>query len=172
MHALGLLPGEQHLGGGPGMHREDGADRHGVAQAREALGRGDADALLALAAVELARLAGRIAQRGEHRPGGGQQTVLAGGRRELAEPRAEDESALQVAGHEPVVLERGGESVGRRAGEAGGLHQPRQGEGSGLEGTEHGGRFVEDADSARVVHVLILPSQHPRWQVIRTKSRG
>ena len=56
----------------------------------------------------------------EHRAGGGEQPVLAGGRGELAQPRAEDEAALQVAGDQAVVLERDGEPVGRRAGQAGG----------------------------------------------------
>ena len=39
------------------------------------------------------------------------------------------------------------------------VHQPGQGGRPGLEGAEHEGGFVEDADSARVVHTSILPSQ-------------
>ena len=52
-------------------------DGDGVAQAHGALGRGDADPLVALAAVELGRLAGVVAQRDEHRARGGEQPVLA-----------------------------------------------------------------------------------------------
>ena len=120
MQPVRLLPGEQHLGGGAGAHRQRGADRDRVAQADRALGGRDADPLVALAAEELGALVGVVAQRAEHRAGGGEQAVLAGGRGELAEARAEDEAALQVAGHEPVVLEGDGQPVRRRAGQAGG----------------------------------------------------
>ena len=75
-----LLPGEQDLRGRAGVHRQRAADRDGVAQADRPLGRGHADPLVALAAVQLGALAGVVAQRGQHRPGGGQQPVLAGGR--------------------------------------------------------------------------------------------
>ena len=85
------------------------------------LGGGDADALVALAAEELGALAGEVAQGAEHRPGGGEQAVLAGRRGQLAEPRAEHEPALHVARDQPVVLERDGEPVGRGAGQSGGL---------------------------------------------------
>ena len=71
----------------------------------------------------------------------------------------EHEPALHVAGHEPVVLERDGEPVGGRAGEAGAGDQAGERGGPGLEGGEHEGGLVEDADSARVVHMAILPSQ-------------
>ena len=75
--------------------------------------------MLALAAEQLGALVGVVAQRAEHRAGGREQAVLAGGGGELAEPRAEDEAALQVAGDQPVVLERDGEAVGRGARQAG-----------------------------------------------------
>ena len=39
------------------------------------------------------------------------------------------------------------------------LHQAGQCGRSGLQGAEHQGGFVEDADTARVVHALILPSR-------------
>ena len=51
----------------------------GVAQAGGALGGGDADAVVALAAVQLGALAGDVAQPRQHRAGGGEQPVLAGG---------------------------------------------------------------------------------------------
>ena len=119
VHALGVLPGEQHLGGRAGAHRELGADGDGVAQAGGALGGGDAHAVVALAAPQLRRLAGDVAQPGEHGAGGGEQAVLAGGGRQLGQPGAEDEAALHVAGDEPVVLEGDGEPVRGGAGEAG-----------------------------------------------------
>ena len=97
-----------------------GADGDGVAQADRALGGGDADAVVALAAEELGALVGVVAQGAEDGPGGGEQAVLAGGGGELGQARAEDEAALQVAGHEAVVLEGDGQPVGRRAGQAGG----------------------------------------------------
>ena len=91
VHPLGVLPGEQNLGGGAGAHRQLGADRDGVAQARGPLGGGDADAVLALAAPQLGGLAGDVAQPRQHGPGGGEQPVLAGGGAELGQPGAEDE---------------------------------------------------------------------------------
>src|SRR5689334_21416482 len=62
VHALRVLPGEQHLGGRAGAHRELRADRDRVAQARGTLGGGDTHAVLALAAPELGGLAGDVAQ--------------------------------------------------------------------------------------------------------------
>ena len=159
MHALGVLPREQHLGGGAGAHGELGADRDRVAQPRGALGGGDAHAVLALAAPELRGLAGDVAQAGEHGAGGGEQAVLAGGGGELGQARAEDEAALHVAGHQAVVLEGHREAVGRGSGEAGAGDETGEGGGARLEGREHEGRLVEHADSARVVHMAILPSQ-------------
>ena len=97
-----------------------------VAQPGRPLGRGHADPVVALAAEQLRRLTGDVAQPREHGPGRSEQPVLAGGGRQLAEPRAEHESALHVAGDEPVVLERDGEPVGGRASEPGRGHQPGQ----------------------------------------------
>ena len=115
--------------------------------------------MLALAAEQLGALVGVVAQGAEHRAGGREQAVLAGGRGELAEPRAEDEAPLQVARDQPVVLEGHGEPVGRRAGQAGGGHELGQGRRAGLERAEDDRRLVENADATSVVHVLILTSQ-------------
>ena len=60
------------------------------------------------------------------------------------------------------MLERDGEPVGGRAGQAGRLHQAGKGGRSGFERAEHQGGLVKNADSARVVHGLILASQHTR----------
>ena len=117
---LGLLPGQQDLGRRAGLHRQRRTDGHRVAQAGQPLGRGNADPAVALPAIELRALAGDVAQPGQHRSGRLEQAVLAGGGGELAQPGAEHEAALQVARDEPVVLERGGEPVGRRAGQSGG----------------------------------------------------
>ena len=171
MHPLGVLPGEQDLRGRAGAHRQLRADRDGVAQAGRALGRGDADAVLALAAPQLGGLAGDVAQPGEHRAGGGQQPVLAGGGGQLGQPRAEHEPALHVAGDQPVVLEGDGEPVGGGPGQPGAGHEPGQGGRSGLQGGEHEGGFVENADSARVVHTLILPSRNLECKSSRSRVR-
>jgi hypothetical protein len=58
-----------------------------------------------------------------------------------------------------VVLEGHGEAVGGRSGQSGPGHETGQRGWSGLECSEHQGGFVENADSARVVHMAILPSQ-------------
>ena len=148
MQPVRLLPREQDLRRGAGLHRQRRADGDGVAQAHRALGRGDADPLVALAAVQLGALAGVVAQRGEHRAGGGQQAVLAGGRGELGQPRPEDEPALQVAGDQAVVLERHGEPVRGGPGQPGGGDELGQGRRAGLQRAEHDRGLVENADAA------------------------
>ena len=159
MDPLGVLPGEQHLRGRAGSHGQLRPDRDRVAQPGRPLGGGDADAVVALAAPQLRRLAGDVPQPGEHRPGGGEQPVLAGGRRELGQARPQDEAALEVARHQSVVLERDGEAVCRRPGETGRGDQAGQGGRSRLERGEHESCLVEHADAAGGVHMAILPSQ-------------
>ena len=117
---------------------------------------------VALAPPQLGGLAGDVAQPGQHGSGGRQQPVLAGGGGQLGQPRTEDEAALHVAGHETVVLERDGEAVRGRPGQAGAGDQTGQGGRPRLEGGEHEGGLVEDADAgsaAGTVHMAILPSQ-------------
>jgi hypothetical protein len=58
-----------------------------------------------------------------------------------------------------MVLQGDGEPVSGRAGEAGAGDETGERGWSGLEGSEHEGGLVEDSDSARVVHIPILPSQ-------------
>ena len=123
------------------------------------LGGGHADPVVALPAEHLSRLAGDVAQPGQHRSGGGQQPVLTGGRGQLAEPRSEDEAALQIAADQPMVLEGHRQPVGGRPGQPGRGHQSGQRGRSGLQGAQHQGGFVQHADTARVVHALILPSR-------------
>ena len=96
---------------------------------------------------------------------------------------------VKLGAHEAVVLEGHGEPVGGRSGEPGGRHEPGQGGRSGLQRTEHHGGFVQHADTARVVHALILPSrmldgkcddelasranpaEAPAWQIVGTGIR-
>ena len=63
---------------------------------------------------------------------------------------------------QPVVLEGGGQPVRGRPGQPGGGDEGGQAGRAGLERPKHDGGLVQDADSARVVHVPILPSQPPR----------
>src|SRR5690606_9859966 len=112
MPSLGFLRGEKDQHVGTGEHRTRRHDEDGVAQARRTFGAGDADALVALATEELGALAGRFAQPGEDRAGRGEQPVLTGGRRQLGQPWAEDESSVQVAGDQSVMLQSDGETVG------------------------------------------------------------
>src|SRR6478752_9680921 len=58
-----------------------------------------------------------------------------------------------------MMLEGDREPVGGRPGQSGRRDQPCQGGRPGLQRTEDQGGFVENADPARVVHVLILPSR-------------
>jgi hypothetical protein len=121
---------------GTGGHGERAADRHGVAQTGEPFRGRDADPGVAVAAVELGALPGDVTQLHQHRPGGGEQPVLAAGGGQLADPGAEHEASLHVAGHQAVVLERHREPVGRRARDAGGGNQPGERHRPPFEGTE------------------------------------
>ena len=147
MQTVGLLPGEQHLGRGAGLHRQRRADGDGIAQTHRAIGGRHADALVALAAEELGALVRVVAQRAEDGPGGGEQAVLTGGGGEFDESGAEDEASLHVTGHEAVMLQRDREAVGGRASEAGGCDELGEGGGPCLEGGEHDCSLVEDSDA-------------------------
>jgi hypothetical protein len=57
------------------------------------------------------------------------------------------------------MLQGDGEAMRGWAGQSGCGHQTGQSRRSSLQGAEHEGGFVEDADAARVVHALILPSR-------------
>ena len=159
VHALGVLPGQQHLGGRARAHGELGADGDGVAQAGRALGSGDADPVVALSSPQLRGLAGDVAQPRENRPSCREQPVLAGGGGQLREARAEDEPPLHVAGDQAVVLQGHGQPVGGRAREAGAGDQAGQGGRAGLQGREHERGLVENADTGSIVHIPILSSQ-------------
>ena len=98
------------------------------------------------------------------------QPILAAGCGELAEPRAEHESALAVAGHEPVPLEGDREAVGGRSRQTGECDQAGQRGRAGFESGKYGHRLVQNADAARLVHVLILPSQHARRKSLSTQN--
>src|SRR5699024_4868363 len=66
-----------------------------------------------------------------------------------------------------VVLEGDRQSVGRRPRQTRGGDELRQGRGAGLQGAEHDGGLVENANSTTVVHVVILTSH-----VVRRKFVG
>ena len=127
VHPLRVLPGQQDLGGRAGAHGQLRADGDRVAQARRALGGGDAHPVLALAAPQLRGLAGDVAEAGQHGAGRGEQPVLAGGGGQLGETRAEDEAALHVAGDQSVVLQGHRKAVRRGSGEAGARDQSGEG---------------------------------------------
>ena len=165
--AVVVLPRQQHLGGGAGLHGELGADRDGVPEADGPLGGGDADAPVALAAEDLGALAGGVAQLHQHRAGGRDQPVFASCGGEFDQAAAEHETPLDVAAHQTVVDERQREAVHRGPREAGGGNELRQGGGAGLERVEYMGRFIDDADATRIVHVMILPSQYLRCKSLR-----
>ena len=118
--------------------------------------------MLALPAEQLRGLTGDVTQARKDRSGRGQQPVLSGCRGQLAEAWAQDETTLQVSRHQAMVLEADRETMGCRPGEPGCLNQAGERRGPGLERREYVGGLVKNADSARVVHGLILPSRHLR----------
>jgi hypothetical protein len=58
-----------------------------------------------------------------------------------------------------MMLEGDCKAMRGRSGQPGRGHQTSQSGRSRLQGAEHEGGFVEDTDTARVVHALILPSR-------------
>src|SRR6476620_7760600 len=94
--AVMVLPRQQHLGGGAGLHGQLGADGDGVAQPDRAFGGGHADAPVALAAEDLGAFAGGVAQLHEHGAGGGDEAVLAGGGGQFHQTAPEHEAALDI----------------------------------------------------------------------------
>src|SRR5665647_3058991 len=81
----------------------------------------------------------------------------------------EHESTLHVTCHKAVVLEGYREAMRRRAGEPGGADELGQGRGPGFERAQNDGGLVQNADSARVVHHMILPSQSLRRKFMADK---
>jgi hypothetical protein len=71
---------------------------------------------------------------------------------------------LHVAGDEPMMLEGHSQAMRGGAGETCARDQPGQRRWPGLESGQHHCGFVENADSARVVHELILP-----YRIVRRK---
>ena len=142
------------------------ADRHGVAQPARRLRRGDADAVRAVAAVELHALAGDVAQPGQHRGRGLQQRVDAAVR-ELGQRRPGPPAPVRSAVQQSVHLQPHREAVRGGAGQAGAgaqLGQPAR-----LRGrrAQHPHGFVEYADAARLSHEAILTSR-----ILRCRGDG
>ena len=85
---------------------------------------------------------------------------LAGCRRgELGDAGAEDEPSLHVPREHPVVLERDRDPVRGGSRQPGGRDQLGEGGAPAFHRGEHRNGLVQYPDAARVVHVLIPPSQ-------------
>ena len=164
---IGLLPREEDLRTRSGEHRQRGAHRDGITQSDRPLGGSHADADVTLATEQLRALVGVVAQRPKYWSCRGEQAVFPGRRRELGHAGTEDESALHIPRDEPMMLERNGQSMGRRPGQPRGGHELRKRRWTGLKGGENGGGLVQDADPTAAVHVPILPSHEVRRQTHR-----
>ena len=167
LHPIRFLPGEQHLCRRARAHRQLSADWDAVAKSGHPLRGRYTNPVVTLAPEHLSRFAGDVPQPREDRPGRGQQPVLPGRRRQLAQPRTENESALKVTRDEAMMLQCHRKPVSRWSGQTGRRDQSSEGGWSGLQGAQHEGGFVKDADTARVVHALILPSR-----MLECKSGG
>jgi hypothetical protein len=89
-----------------------------------------------------------VAQGTQHRARSGEQAVLAGGRRQLGQPRAEDETTLHVARHEAVVLERHRQPVGGRSGQPGRPDELGESGRARFQRRQDSGSLVQNADPA------------------------
>jgi len=166
MQTVRLLPREQDLGPGTGEHGQAGTNRDRVTQTHRALGCCHTDPLVALATEELGALVGVVAQSAEDGTGSRQKAVLAYGSGELAQTGTQDETTLHVARDEAMVLKCHGQTMRGRTGQPGGADELRQGRWPGFEGAQNDCSLVKNADSARIVHNLILPSQSLRRKFV------
>ncbi len=161
---FGVVPGEQDLAAEPALHRHGRADGDRVAQAVEAFGGRDADAVLPVPAVQLGALALGV-------PQGGQQGPATATRR--SSPAAAASSACRGPRTKRPCRSRrtsrwcsGRPPGGARVGRASPVvvtswaSWPVR-----LEGVQHQHGLVEDADSATLVHEAILASQSVRRKV-------
>ncbi len=163
-------PGDQHLRRGAGAKGEQRPHRHRVPQARDGLGCGDAQPLVPGASVDLGALAAGVAEFGDD--GLGPPTPIVCGCGPAQDVRADGEPAVIVADQHPVALEGHGDPVGGRAGETGRLDQFGEAERGRRDGIEHPHGLVNDTDSARVVHVVILMSHIVRCQACEIHASG
>ncbi|MDQ1483439.1 MAG: hypothetical protein QOF35_1515, partial [Actinomycetota bacterium] len=136
--------------------------RDRVPQPHRTFGGRNADALVALAPEKLGALVGVVAQSSQDRPRSSQQAVLTGRCGQLAAAGTKDVSTLHVPCDQAVVLEGDRKPMCSGTGQSGGSDQLRQRRWPGLEGAQNDRGLVKNADSARVVHALILPSQSLR----------
>lgn len=152
------------------MHGEHGADRHGVAKPRHAFCRRNTHTLIALPTVQLCALAGVVPQCVENWSGGDEQFVLAGGRGKFGNASTEDESTIEIPCDKAVVLEGTREAMCGGSGQTSCLDQSGERLWARLQGVEHDGGLVEDADAASNVHMLIFASQYAKWQDERDRE--
>ena len=157
IHAIGILPGKKDLRGRTRIHRELTSHWHGVAKAGGSLCGGDAYPEVALAAEQLDGFAGDIAETSEDGPSGSQKSILASRGGEFAEARSEDEAPLHVTCDEPMVFEGNRKSVCGWSGQSRPSHEARKRRRPGFERSQNECGFVQNADSASIVHTLILP---------------
>ena len=119
-----------------------------------------------MASEQLSRLSGDVAQPGENRSGGREEPVFSCRGGQLAQSWAENEAPLHVAGDQAMVFQSHREAVGGGSRETRGGDETGQGGWTRLQGGQDEGRFVKNADSARVVHALILPYRMLRRKFI------
>jgi hypothetical protein len=172
VESVRFLPGEQHLSGRTGEHRQRGADRDGVAQAHRSLGGGHTDAMVALAAEELGGLIGVIAQCAQHGPAAASRRSSPAAAANSPRRGTEDEAALQVAGHQAVVFEGHGQPVGRGPGQAGAVTSCASVEGPASRAPSTMAALSRTPTPLTdLVHVLILPSRLLRRKSILSRTR-
>ena len=132
-------------------HRQPRADRHGVAQAAGGFGRGDADALGAVAAVELHALAGDVAQPGQHGRGRLQQRVDAA-RGQLGQRGARPPLPSEPRCSRPCTSSPTASRCAVARGQPRALTQLGQPARLGRGRPQHPHGFVEHADPAMLSH--------------------
>jgi hypothetical protein len=123
-----------------------------------------------LAAVQLRAFAGCISKCVESGVCSGQKFVFASSGSKFSDTSAEDKAAIHVASNKAVMFKCACKTMSGWPSKASGGNKASQCLWACFKCTKHYCRFIEYANAARIVHMLILPSQHAKWQDERDLS--
>lgn len=147
MQTLGIFPRNQNLCGRTSFHGEHGTHRNGITQTAGTLNGSNAYALVTLTAINLSGLTRAIEQGLQNRASSGEQTILASSSSEFSKTTTEHETAVLIAQHEAMTLQRDGQAVCRRACKTSGGHELAERGRARLKSIENTYGLVEHADA-------------------------
>ena len=158
-----VKPSGEYLGGGAGLHGKRGSQQDGVMEPTGWFGRRDADPALAGPPVDLCALAGAVPQCGDGVLCFGAPGIQAGS--PLRDLAAQDEASFGVTVDQSVALQCQGQPMSRWPGQSGRVHQSGEGARTVRNRLQDDDCLVNNPDTARLVHLVILTSHYLRRQV-------